>query len=320
MNFNILATVTSLLTAVLLFASACPESASAVDSFDVISGVIESPRFKGKTPLEKLTLAADLFAAKKLKQSDLSFLLLDWADQYLRAPKKPIERLKRWSDLTNEEKLRQIRIPRDFLNRMLLAEYLVSTKTYLNASPYDKLKLLAKLESDNLVEWSVSLAYSRIYAGGIVTGAKKYDTKPPLQALAELKALADAGLVGWHYRVPTEAILIAEALAMDKSYQQGPPLRKLEKLRDLESGNLISPLTRKELEKLPAWRFLVNDNAFLKAGPKAKRERILQLKAEKLVSPSTAQDLVTIFRLAPLDSSVERAPVVAPGAMPPPVR
>jgi hypothetical protein len=267
----------------------------AADDFDVLSAILESPRFKGKTPAEKLVLAADLVRSNKLKQADISFVLLDWADQYLREPGDPLERLQRWAELTDDEKLGHLRLPRDFLNRMLLAEYLVNQTSYLKMSPYNKLELLGELEQRKLVDWSVFLAYSRVYAGGIIMGFKGYENTSPLQALKTLKTLMDKGMVNWHYRVPTEEILVAEALAMDRKYLDGSLTDRLAKLAELESKGLISPLTRKELEKLPAWRLLVDDPSFMKADPVVRRERVMRLRDQGLISASICSDLAGTF-------------------------
>lgn len=284
----------------------------ASDHFDVVSGVIESPRFKGKSAQEKLDLAARLIRSNELKQSDVSFLLLDWADRYVREPSDPLERLRRWAKLTNDEQLGHLRIPRDFLNRMLITEYLVNRTPYLEVAPYEKMELLGKLEQKKLVDWSVFLSYARIYAGGIVVGADGYRHTSPLEALRILKTLKDKGLIGWHYRVPTEAILVAEELATDKDYQEGAWADRLAKLNDLETKGLISRLTRKELEKLPAWRLLVGDPSFLKAGPAGKRKRLSQLKDQGLISTSTYGDLMGIFGAVPAASSIESKPSPLP--------
>ena len=282
-------------TALLISASA----ACAVDSFDIVSGVITSPRFKDKHPLEKLMLAADLFRSNALKQKDLSFLLLDWADRYVREPKDPLKRLENWSKLAENEKLRNIRIPRDFLNRRLLAEYLITREDYQTAQPDRKLEILKILSEKKLVDWSVALAYARIYAGVVILGARDGLQGRPMDCLRNLEKLTANKLIGWHYRVPTEAVLAAEALAMDAEYRNGSPLQRLGKLRDLEEKNLLSPVNRKELEKLPAWRLLTDDPTFLKAAPNEKKQRIEQLRSDKLISQSTESDLLAIFRLNP---------------------
>jgi hypothetical protein len=300
------------LACVLALAAFGLSTGQASDQFDVVSGVIESPRFKGKSPGEKLDLAAKLIRSNKLKQSDVAFLLLDWADRYVREPSDPLERLRRWAKLTNDEQLGHLRIPRDFLNRMLITEYLVNETPYLEANPYEKMELLGKLEQKKLVDWSVFLAYARIYAGGIVIGANGYRHTTPLEALRTLKSLKDKGLIGWHYRVPTEAILSAEELASDKDYQKGSLADRLAKLNELEKEGLISRLTRKELERLPAWRLLVGDPSFLKAGPSVKRKRLSQLKDQGLISSSTYTDLMAIFGALPAASSIESKPSPLP--------
>jgi len=282
----------------------------------VVAGFIESPQFKGKDPLEQLHLAADLVRSKKVKHKDMAFILLDWSDRYLREPSDPLERLERWANLTNDEKLNNLTLPRDFLNRSLLAEYLVDKTAYLKSAPHKKLEMLGSLTTKNLVDWSVALTYARIYAGSIITGAKAYQTVSPLEALNLLKKLKDEDLVGWHYRVPSEGVLIAEALAMDKDYQQAGPLERLVKLRELERKGLISSVTRKELEKLPAWRVLVGDAAFIKGDPNVKRQRLAQLKNEGLISASTWSDLKGIFRPMPLASPQEAGPAPPPQKIP----
>lgn len=285
---------------------------------DVVSGVIESPQFKGKDPLSRLRSAADLLHEKKLKPSDVSFLILDWGDQYLRDVSDPLERLRRWTDLTNDEKLSQLKLPRDFLNRMLLAEYLVAKTPYLKSSPQKRLEIIAKLEEKNLVDWSVALAYARLYAGAILTGSKGYETTSPLDALNILKKLEDGKLVGWHYRVPIETILVAEALAMDNDYQQASPLDRLSKLRDLERKGLITAQTKRELEKLPAWRLLVTDPTFLKADAKAKKDRLSKLEADGMISASTCADLKSVFRPTSLVPSIKSKPAPLPQKIAPP--
>jgi hypothetical protein len=286
------------------------------EGFDLVSGVIESSQFKGKDPLQKLQLASELLRSKKLKHSDMFFVLLDWADRYVREPSDPLERLKRWAELTNDEKLSNLRIPRDFLNRILLAEYLVEKTSYLKTLPQKRMELLASLSKKNLVDWSVALTYARIYAGGVITGANSYQNTPPLEALNLLKKLKDDDLVGWHYRIPTEGVLIAEALAMDKEFQEASQYDRLVKLRDLERKGLISSLTKKELEKLPVWRLLVDDPSFLKADPSMKKDKISKLKAEGLISASTSSDLRGIFRPMPLASPREARPTPLPQKTP----
>jgi hypothetical protein len=286
--------------------------ARAFDVFDVVPGVIESPEFKGKDPIEKLRLVADLLRANRIKQSDVAYLVLDWGDQYLREPSDPLERLKRWAELANDRQLGHIKIPRDFLNRVLLAEYLVSQPAYVKGSARKKLEILGKLSEKNLVDWSVALAYAGLYAGSIVTGAKDHDSVPPLEELDILKKLRDAGLVGRHYWVPTEAILASEVLAMDRDFRKASPYDQLAKLRELERKGLITVQTRKELEKLPVWRLLASDSSFLKADAASKRERLLKLKTEGLVSASTSSDLNGMFRPLPLTSPMEARPIPIP--------
>ncbi|MBI4966079.1 MAG: hypothetical protein HY913_22560 [Desulfomonile tiedjei] len=293
---------------VLLFAG----GVNAFEGFDLVSGVIESSQFKGKDPLQQLRLASELLRTKRLRDSDMRFILLDWGDRYLREPSDPLERLKRWAELTNDGKLKNLPIQRDFLNRVLLAEYLVDKTPYLKASPHKKLELLGSLAKKNLVDWSVSLTYARIYAGGIITGAKSYQNMAPLEALIALKKLKDEDLVGEHYRIPTEGVLVAEALAMDKEYQQASHYDRLVKLRDLERKGIISSLTKKEFEKLSVWRILVDDQSFLKADASVKKDRILKLKADGLISASTSSDLRAIFRPMPLASPREARPAPLP--------
>jgi hypothetical protein len=288
------------------------------DHFDFVSGILQSPRFKGKKPLEKLILAAELVRGNKLKQSDISFAVLDWADRYVREPSDPLDRLRRWAKLTSDENLRHIRIPRDFLNRLLLADYLVTRTPFLTVAPYNKLELLAKLNREKLVDWSVFLAYARIYAGGIIMNAKPSAPTPPLEALGALKKLKDQGLIGWHYRVPTEALLAAEALASDDHFRKASPAGKLAGLSELSNKGLISQLTRKELERLPAWRLLLSDGAFLKGDPAVRRDRILGLKADDLISPSTSSELISVFGPLPIASPVKARPTPLPEKIPPP--
>ncbi len=285
------------------------------EAFDVVTGVIESTRFKGKSPLAKLIIAADLVASKKLRQQDMAFLFLDWADAYLREPTDPLERLKRWTALANDDKLSKIRIARDFLNRMLLAEYLVAKTDYLQADPHSKLVLLAQLEKQKLVDWSVALAYARIYAGVVISGAKVNRQTMPQGALKVLKNLKDQGLVGWHYRVPTEAVLASELLALDKQYQSARPVSRLKKISKMETEGLISALTRKELEKLPAWRTLAGDPEFLKADAVVRRRRIMKLKRDGLISKTTSSDLLEVFCPAPPPSAPEQPPSALPEAI-----
>ncbi|MCA1959611.1 MAG: hypothetical protein LDL33_02355 [Desulfomonile sp.] len=292
-------------------------SSQAIEGVDLVSAVLDSPRFKGKKPLEKLEAASELIKTNKLKVTDLSFVLLDWVDRYLREPTDPLERLRRWAALTNDDKLGNLRIPRDFLNRTLLAEYLVSKTSYLDVPPYNKLELLSNLEQNKLVDWSVFLAYARLYAGGVVIRAKDYEKTSPLEALKLLGELKTQGLVDWHYKVPTEGLLVAEALAMDKEYQQGQPSKQLAKLKDLEAKGLISQITRKELEKLPAWRLLESDSSFLKATPRARKKRLQELQKSGLISQSTSTDLAAIFVSSVAETPVESKPAPQPERIPP---
>ncbi|HMK34702.1 MAG TPA: hypothetical protein VK463_06530 [Desulfomonilaceae bacterium] len=288
------------------------------DVFDLVSGVIESPQFKGKDPIEKLRLAADLLRNKQLKQSDMSFIVLDWGDQYLREPADPLDRLKRWAVLAKDAQLSYLRMPRDFLNRILLAEYLVHQPGYRQGTPQKKLEFIGKLAEKNLVDWSVSLSYATLYAGGIITGAKTYDAVTPYDGLVILKNLKDQALVGEHYRVPTETVLVAEALAMDQKYGKASPYDQLTRLSELEQKGLITAMTKKEFEKVPVWRMLVADLSFLKADPAAKRERLMKLKAEGIISAATCSDLNGIFRPVPLASPQESRPSPVPEKLTPP--
>lgn len=295
-----------------------PPTCGGMDSFDLISGVIESPQFKGKDPISRLKLASELLRVNRLKQSDMAFILLDWGDEYLREPADPLERLKRWSKLANDKKLGHLKIPRDFLNRILLADYLVNKTSYLKVPPLERLQILRKLEEKGLLDWSVGLAYARLYAGTIISGSKGFTSKTPLQALTALKRLEKERLIGRHYRVPTEAIIVAEALALDQRYQKATPLDRLLELRDLEQKGLITTINKREMEKLPAWRLLVHDPSFLKADPNEKRVRISRLKEDGLISPATYSDLIGIFRPIPLSPAMEAAPAPVPRKIPPP--
>ncbi|AFM27252.1 hypothetical protein Desti_4628 [Desulfomonile tiedjei DSM 6799] len=300
------------LCSIFLFGLAVHCRAEGFEVFDLVTGVIDSPHFKGKDPLTKLRLAADLLRNKKLRHSDMTFLVLDWGDRYLREPSDPMERLRRWAELNSDDQLSHLRIPRDVLNRILLAEYLVGQPQYMNGGPLQRLEILKQLSESNLVDWSVSLAYARLYAGGLISGGKTYQPVTPLEGLTALKQLKDNGLVGWHYKVPTEAILVAEALAMDKGFQQASPYDQLLKLRDLERKGLITMLTKKELEKLPAWRMLISETQFLKSDPAVKKTRLSELKSEGLLSASTWSDLATIFRPVPLATNNEHRPMPLP--------
>lgn len=282
------------------------------ESFDVVSGIINSPSFKGKSWPEKLSIAAELIRTKKINQSDISFFLLDWTDRYLHEPEEPLQRLRRWSDLVNNEQLRHLRIPRDFFNRRLLTDYLVTKTPYVSVPAYDKLKLVRDLSQEGLVDWSVALEYARIYAGEVVTGSGSRSTHSPLESLQSLKKLTEDGLIGWHYRVPTESVLVSEVLALDRDYSRGGPKKRLRKLRDLFSNGLISQLNKRELEKIPAWRLLVDDEDFLAADGPTKKKRILKLKQGNLIEPATAKDLLAVFRLEAASSPLGVKPAVIP--------
>jgi hypothetical protein len=271
------------------------EIAGASYRFDLVSEAIRSPLFKNKTPLEKLRLAADLLRTQRLSHSDMSFLVLDWADQYLREPEDPLKRLKRWASLTEDEQLSKLRIPRDYLNRVLVAEYLVRHTDYLKAGPKDKLVILRNLSEENLVDWSVSLAYARIYAGAVIMEASAQENPSPMRALEALKKIKEEELVGWHYRAPTEAIICSQALALDEEFIAGDHLFRLRTLRNLQDQGLIIALTRKELERLPAWRLLVKDEEFLESGLDERRKRLSEIKNTGLILSSTYSDLERIF-------------------------
>lgn len=273
--------------------------------FNIVPDVIKSPVFKEKSALEKLKLLVEFMRAQRLSQTDMAYVALDWADQYLRIPKDPLDRLKRWAQLAEDEQLSKLRLPRDFLNRSLLAEYLVQNNEYLNSSPKKKLQILADLSKDNLVDWSVALAYARIYAGAVILGAESIKAPTPWETLKKLKDIKDTGLVGWHYRAPTEAIICSEVLAMDKTYISSGPMDKLKRLRGLQNEGLITALTRKELEKLQVWRLLVNDENFLQADPQDKRTQLIHLKNSGLILSSTFAELEKIFLK---ESTNEEAP------------
>ena len=108
---------------------------SSYDSFDVVSGVIQAPQFKDVPPLQKLRLTADLIRNRKLKDSDMSFAILDWGDRDLREPPDPYDRLKRWLDMVNDDQLSSLKLPRDYLNRTLVSQYLVEKTNYLRSAP-----------------------------------------------------------------------------------------------------------------------------------------------------------------------------------------
>jgi hypothetical protein len=290
---------------VLLWTALFPGPALPFDILDVVSGVLESPNFKGKDPIQKLRMAAELLRTKKLKQQDTALLLLDWGDQYLREPAVPLERLQRWAELGSDERLSRLRIPREFLNRVFVVEYLLDHTPYLQSSPKKRLQLLTQLEEKHLVDQSVSLAYARLYAGGLITGAKAFDAVSPLDELRLLKGLKEQGLVGWQYRVSAEAIIALETACLDPEYRKGSPYDRLLVLRNLERQGLITPLTKKELERLPVWRLLANDAAFLKADRSVKRKRLSALRQEALISDPTYAELMAIFRPAPLASPPE---------------
>lgn len=289
-----------------------PSVASPYEIVDIISGVIDSRQFKGKDPLASLRLASDLLHEKKLKHSDLSFALLDWGDQYLREPADPLDRLKRWTEFVSDDKLGQLKLPRDFLNRILLAEYLVSKTPYLKSPPAKRLELISNLEQKKLVEASVALSYARLYGGAVIFGSKSDSVSGPLDALSALKKMEEGKLIGWHYRMPVENILAAEALALDKEYQTGSPRERLERLRDWEKKGLITAQSKRELEKLSAWRLLVSDPAFLKADSKTKRDTLTRLESEGLISSSTLTELKTIFRPTSLAPSTRTKPSPLP--------
>jgi hypothetical protein len=284
----------------------------ASDFFDIVSGVIESPQFKGNDPITKLRLAADMLRDRHAKRSDLSLLLLDWGDQYVRGPSDPLERLNRWAELTRDEQLSSLRLPRDYLNRMLLAEYLVAQPGYFQSAPQKRLEIIGALSAKNLVDWSVALNYARLYAGGIITGATDYKIVTPLESLRNLKKLKDAGLVTWQYWVSAESVIVAELLASDEAFRTAEPYGQLAKLRDLERQGLISSLTKRELEKLPTWRLLGSDPSFLKSDPAAMTDRLTRLKEDGMISPSTFSDLTNMFRPIPVVSPVESRPTLLP--------
>jgi len=292
----------------------------ALEVFDLHSGIVDSPQFKGKDPLSNLRTVADLLRSNKVREADISFLLFDWGDQYLREPSDPLARLKKWSALTRDKKLSRLKLPRDVLNRVLLAEYLVRKTRYLQLPPGKRLELIRRLQEKNLVDRSVALDYSRLYAGSVIFGVEGYGKHTPMEALTALKRLSDQGLVGWLYRVPIEALLIAEELALDEIFQTATPLDRLIKLRDLERKGLIAPLNKKEAEKLPAWRLLVNDPSFLRAVPKVKEQRLEKLRNDGLISAATYKDLLQIFRPKSIESVLQASPTPLPREMAPPER
>ncbi len=287
---------------------------------DAVSALVDSPDFKGKEPIQKLLQAAELVREKKLQDREMAFAVLDWGDQYVREPSDPLDRLKRWAQLSHDEKLSYLKIPREFLNRTLVAEYLVRKTSYVTSSPQKKLEILHQLAQQNLVDWSVSLAYARLYAGAIVTGAKSYKTISPVEALNSLKDLEDQGLVGLHYRTPTEALLAAEALAMDSNYMNGLPYDRLVKLRELQRKRLISNLTKKELERLPAWRLLVADPSFMQSDAASKKERLSKLRSQELISSSSFSDFTAIFRPISVAPPAQARPIPVPQKIQPPAQ
>lgn len=295
-------------------------TSAAFEVRDAISALVDSPDFKGKEPIQKLLQAAELVREKKLQDREMAFAVLDWGDQYVREPSDPLDRLKRWSQLSHDEQLGQLKIPREFLNRILLAEYLVKKTPYVTSAPQEKLEILHKLAQQKLVDWAVSLAYARLYAGAIVTGAKSYKTISPIEALDALKDLEDQGLVGLHFKTPTEALLAAEALAMDSDYMNGLPYDRLVKLRELERKRLISNLTRKELERLPAWRLLAADPSFMQSDAASKRERLSKLRDQELISSSSFSDLTAIFRPTSMASPAQARPIPVPQKIQPPAQ
>lgn len=282
------------------------------DGVDIVSGVLESPQFKGKELMTKLSLASDLVKKNKLSKTGSPYFLLDWVDQYLREPSDNLERLKRWAEFCNSEMFSNLKVPRDFLNRALVAEYLNSQPVYSKASPHRKLELLRNLGKKNLVDWSVALSYENLIAGTLIYGSKYQDNLAPLDSLAILKKLRDDKLVGNHYTVMMESILAQEALCQDVEYVNGSPMNRLVKIRDMERKGLITPQTRKELEKLPAWRLLINDPGFLRLDSPQKRARILKLKHDGLFTSSTASDLTSIFKGASNASASEPKPTPMP--------
>lgn len=285
---------------------------SSFEGVNIVSGILESPQFKGKELTTRLSLVSDLVIKNKLSKTDSSYFLLDWVDQYLREPPDPAERLKRWSDFCNNEKFSNLKVPRDFLNRALVCEYLNSQPAYLKASPQKKLEMLRYLQKKNLLDWSVALSYENLIAGVLIFGAKPVENPAPLDSLATLKKLRDENLVGNHYTAMMESLLAHEALSQDIEYLKAAPMERLVKLRDLEKKGLITHQTKKELEKLPAWRLFINDPGFLRLEASKKRSKILKLKNDGLLTSSTSSDLVSIFKGAPTASSPEPKPSPIP--------
>ncbi len=304
----------------LLFGLYAPREIRAADSFDLVNGFIESPRFMGKDPLTKLQLASDMVKHKQVRQSEIALLLLDWADQYLHRPADPLERLKLWPEFSTDERLSLLRIPRDYLNRTVLTEYLVSRPDYLHADPAKRLEIIGALAEQNLVDWSVALAYARLYAGAIIMGAKDYEIPTPFEALTALKRFTTEAFLGSHYRAPTEGLLAAEALAADSTYRSGDPRAQLEKLRDLEADGLITSITRKKFAKLPAWRLIASNTDFLKADLSAKRDILTAFEHGGLLSPGTAMELLAVFKTSAVVAPVESRSTPAPQQILPPVK
>lgn len=282
------------------------------EGVDIFSGVLESPVFKGKEPMTRLSIASEKLKENKFSRTDTSYLLLDWVDEYLREPSDPLERLKRWSEFSSNDKFSNLKVPRDFLNRVLLAEYLAKQAGFTAGTPLKKLEFLRKLHKKNLVEWSVALSYENLVAGSIVNGSKVTDNPTPLESLSVLKKLSEDHLIGNHYRVMAEGLLAVEVLARNLDYEKMTPIELLSKLRDLERKGLITSQTKRELEKLPAWRLLINDPAFLKLEASQKKARLAKLKSDGLLTSSTASDFSAIFKVASFSTSKEPKPAPIP--------
>ncbi len=282
------------------------------EGFDVVSGILESPQFKGKDLRSRLLLASEMLKENKLSRTETSYLLLDWVDQYLREPPDPLDRLRRWSEFSNDEKFSNLKVPRDFLNRTLLAEFLVKQPNFYSGSPHKKLEILRKLHKKKLIEWSVALSYENLIAGSLINGAKIVDTPSPAESLATLKKLREDNLVGDHYRVMAEGVLATEVLAKDPEYHKASPMERLVKIRDLEKRGLISTQTKKDLERIPAWRLVTNDPTFLRMEPSQKRLRLSKLKNEGILTSSTNADFNLIFKGIASQSTTEPKPVPIP--------
>lgn len=287
-----------------------------VEGFDVVSGVLESPEFKGKEIVNRLYLASEMLKDNKLSRIETSYLLIDWVDQYLREPTDPMDRLRRWAEFSKNDKFSNLKVPRDFLNRVLVAEYLEKQPGFSKASPHKKLETLRKLQKKNLVEWSVALSYENLIAGSIINGAKAVENPTPLESLAVLKKLREENLIGNHYRVMVEGLLATEVLARDIEFQKASPMVRLIKLRDLEKKGLITSQTKKELEKIPAWRLVINDPAFLRLDTSQKKDRLSSLRNEGLLTASTNSDFVVIFKGVFASSSSEQKPTPIPQSGP----